>query len=298
MAMKHAILATFTLVMLVAPPGCVGGDIGTDSSDHRGVCLIDGETKTLHTGEYWILQEGYAIRLAQIDINGTKAWVVITKDGTRLDSMIIHLHDTGSFTKSIDIHEQDLILSIEASKISKSTEEAVLLVYQYSDDTKATRGFISITSSPQGAIIYLDDEYAGRTPMTLTGVLPCSHAIRLKTSGYEDYTETVSVSAGEETIISASLSASAVDRVEETPEGPDEGRMMPDSVESAQESDVAVPSSTTSVEAVVPAPMPGAASAIIGLMIATIVIGMKKRRRPPRITSYRQFEESLRRRQV
>ena len=50
MAMKHIPLMVVALVMLVAPSGCAG----TDSSYRYGVCLIDGESKTLHTEEYWI----------------------------------------------------------------------------------------------------------------------------------------------------------------------------------------------------------------------------------------------------
>ena len=270
-AMKHIPLMTvalFILVALVAPPGCAG----TDPSDRRGVCLIDDESKTLHTEECWILQEGYAIELKQIDLNGTKAWVAITKDGTELDSMVIHLHDTGRFTKSIDLQEHVLVISIEALKISKPAEEATLLVCQYSDGAGAIAGFVSITSSPKGAGIYLDDEYKSRqTPGTLTGISPGSHAIRLEKSGYDDYTETVHVSAGAETIMSAPLSTSATGQAEETRGAdaePDNWQMAPDA---------ATPGSMAPADAAMPAPVPGAALTIISLTMAAIIIGMKKR---------------------
>ena len=271
MAMKHIPLMAVALVMLVllvAPSGCAS----TGSSDHRGVCLIDDEIKTMHTGEYWILQEGYAIELKQIDLNGTKAWVAITKDGTEIDSMVIHLHDTGRFTKSIDLQEHVLVISIEALKMSRPAEEATLLVCQYSDGVGAATGFVSITSAPEGASIYFDDEYKSRqTPGTLTGISPGSHTIRLEKSGYEDYTETAHVSAGAETIISATLSASAIGPAEGTrgtDAGPDNWQMVPDA---------ATPDTMASADAAVPAPVPGAALTIIGLMMAATVIWMKKR---------------------
>ena len=270
MAMKHIPLMAVALVMLVllvAPSGCAG----TSPSDHRGVCLIDDESKTLHTGEYWILQEGYAIDLKQINLNGTKAWVAITKDGSELDSMVIYLHDTGRFTKSIDLQEHVLVISIEALDISRPAEEATLLVCQYSDGVGATTGFVSIASSPEDARIYLDDEYKSQTPGTLIGISPGSHTIRLEKSGYDDYTETVRVSAGSETIISATLSASATDHAEETrgtDAEPDNWQMVPDA---------AAPGSMAPADAAMPAPVPGAALTIIGLMMAAIIIGMKKR---------------------
>jgi len=268
MAMKHIPLMAVTLITLVAPSGCAG----TDSSDHSRVCLTDGESKTLSTGDYWILHEGYAIELKQIDLNGVKAWVAITKDGTEAGSMIIHLHDTGRFTKSIGHQEHVLVISIEALKISKPAEEATLLVCQYSDGVGATAGFVSITSSPEGAGIYLDDEYKSRqTPGTLTGISPGSHAIRLEKSGYEDYTETVRVSAGAETFMSAPLSTSATGQAEETRGAdaePDNWQMV---------SDAATPGSMAPADAAMPAPVPGAALTIISLTMAAIIIGMKKR---------------------
>ena len=269
MAMKHIPLmavALLMLVLLVAQPGCAG----TSPSDHRGVCLIGDESKTLHTGEYWILQEGYAIDLKQLDLNGTKAWVAITKDGSELYNMVIYLHDTGRFTKSIDPQKRDLIISIEALNISKSAEEATLLVCQYSDGVGSTKGSISITSSPK-ARIYLDDEYKSPTPMTLTGISPGSHVIRLETPGYEDYVETVHVSVGADTIVSASLSASAISQAEKTrgtDAEPDNWQVVPDAT---------APDSMASADAAMPAPVPGAALTIIGLMMAAIVIRMKKR---------------------
>lgn len=266
-AMKHIPLMAVALVMLVAPSGCAG----TDSSDHSGVCLIDGESKTLHMGEYWVLQEGYAIELKQISLDGTKAWVAITKDGTEVEDMVIYLHDTGRFAKSIDLHEHVLVISIEALNISKPAEEATLLIFQYSDGVGATAGFVSISSSPQGARIYLDDEPESYTPRTLTGISPGSHAIRLEKSGYNDYTETAHVSAGTETIVSASLSASATGQAEETrgtDVEPDNWQMVPDAAASG---------SMAPADAAVPAPVPGAASTILGLMVAAIIIGMKKR---------------------
>ncbi|MEA3324027.1 MAG: PEGA domain-containing protein [Euryarchaeota archaeon] len=268
--MKHIPLiavALFILILLVAPSGCAG----TGSSDRRGVCLIDGESKTIYTNGQWALQEGYVIKLVQIDLTGTKAWVVITKDGTDLDSMIIHIHDTGRFTKSIDPQELDLIISIKALNISKPAEEAILLVHQYSDGVGATRGSISIASSPEGAVIYLDDEYKSKTPGTLIGIPSGSHTIRLKKSGYDDYTETVHVSAGAETTVSVPLSISTPIHAEETHdtgEEQDNWQMTPD---------VATPGSMAPADAAMPAPVPGAALTIIGLMIAAIIIEMKKR---------------------
>jgi len=68
-----------------------------------------------------------------------------------------------------------------------------------------TVGFISVTSSPSGAYIYLDGSYKGTTPKTLSGVSSGAHTIELERSGYNDWKTTVRVTAGGTSYVSASL---------------------------------------------------------------------------------------------
>ena len=66
-------------------------------------------------------------------------------------------------------------------------------------------GSIYVTSDPSVASIYLDDNYEGTTPKTISGVSAGSHTIKITKSGHEDHTETVTVTAGETTSVSAPL---------------------------------------------------------------------------------------------
>jgi hypothetical protein len=66
-------------------------------------------------------------------------------------------------------------------------------------------GFISVSSSPSGAYIYLDDAYKDTTPKMISSVKVGSHTIKLEKSGYEDVTRTVTVRAGETATISETL---------------------------------------------------------------------------------------------
>ena len=66
-------------------------------------------------------------------------------------------------------------------------------------------GSIYVTSDPSVASIYLDDNYEGTTPKTISGVSAGSHTIKITKSGYKDHTETVTVTAGETTSVSAPL---------------------------------------------------------------------------------------------
>jgi uncharacterized caspase-like protein len=67
-------------------------------------------------------------------------------------------------------------------------------------------GTISISSSPSGARVYLDGTDMGfSTPGTLTSISAGSHTLVLKKSGYNDYSTGVTVTGGQMSSISATL---------------------------------------------------------------------------------------------
>ncbi|MCX6693303.1 MAG: PEGA domain-containing protein [Methanomicrobiales archaeon] len=75
-------------------------------------------------------------------------------------------------------------------------------------------GDVIVSSVPDGAAIYLDGTYRGITlkgnPFDISGVAPGSHVVMLQKPGYQDYSSTVSVTAGLAATVSASLTASPI----------------------------------------------------------------------------------------
>ncbi|MFA5237597.1 MAG: PEGA domain-containing protein [Methanoregula sp.] len=57
-------------------------------------------------------------------------------------------------------------------------------------------GTVYVTSNPDYASVYADGTYYGKTPLTVS-LYPGSHQIVLKLSGYNDYSTTVGVTAGQ-----------------------------------------------------------------------------------------------------
>jgi len=57
----------------------------------------------------------------------------------------------------------------------------------------ALGGTLSITSTPSGANVYLDNSLKGITPVTLNGLSPGVHEIKLTYMGYEDFVTSVTV---------------------------------------------------------------------------------------------------------
>jgi len=70
-----------------------------------------------------------------------------------------------------------------------------------------TNGYLSISSSPSGAIVYVDGIYKGTSPLTVT--LPAgSHSIQMSMSGYNSWSGSTNVNVGQTTSVSASLTPS------------------------------------------------------------------------------------------
>ncbi|MCK9591210.1 MAG: PEGA domain-containing protein [Methanoregula sp.] len=68
-------------------------------------------------------------------------------------------------------------------------------VLQPSPTPPRDTGTVSVTSSPDHALVFVDGNYQGKAPLTVT-LFPGSHSFRLSLSGYNDYTTTVYVNGG------------------------------------------------------------------------------------------------------
>jgi hypothetical protein len=65
---------------------------------------------------------------------------------------------------------------------------------QQSPPAPRSTGTVSVTSTPNAALVYVNDNYQGKAPLTVT-LYPGSHSFRLSLPGYDDYTTSVYVSA-------------------------------------------------------------------------------------------------------
>jgi hypothetical protein len=66
-------------------------------------------------------------------------------------------------------------------------------------------GSVAVDSRPTGARVYLDDRLAGTTPIVVPEVAAGSHAIRIELEGYQRWSSSVRVVAGERSKVNASL---------------------------------------------------------------------------------------------
>jgi hypothetical protein len=60
----------------------------------------------------------------------------------------------------------------------------------------AESGTLQLTSSPAGAEIYLDNQYRGSTPSTISGIVPGNHTLEYRVKGYTSWKAVVTVPSG------------------------------------------------------------------------------------------------------
>jgi hypothetical protein len=90
-------------------------------------------------------------------------------------------------------------LSVPLAKEPRSREQAVATT-----PAKAG-GTLVIESRPEGASVLIDGRPVGTTPLSLAGLSTGGHAVRLERDGYRIWTASVSISAGEQNRVTASL---------------------------------------------------------------------------------------------
>jgi hypothetical protein len=60
----------------------------------------------------------------------------------------------------------------------------------------AVKSTIQLSSSPSGAEIYLDQQFQGTTPSTITSVVPGNHTLEFRYPGYQSWSDIILVPAG------------------------------------------------------------------------------------------------------
>ena len=65
------------------------------------------------------------------------------------------------------------------------------------------KGTLQFSTSPEGAQIYLDNQYQGTTPSTLSGVATGAHTLEFSYSGYQSWKADITVPAGSSTYYAA-----------------------------------------------------------------------------------------------
>ncbi|OPX63265.1 MULTISPECIES: PEGA domain-containing protein [unclassified Methanoregula] len=67
----------------------------------------------------------------------------------------------------------------------------------------AEKGTLHLSSTPAGAEIYLDNEYRGTAPATISGIDPGSHTLEFRMKGYKSWKSAITVVPGDANYVAA-----------------------------------------------------------------------------------------------
>jgi hypothetical protein len=71
------------------------------------------------------------------------------------------------------------------------------------------KGTLQFTSSPSGAQVYVDNQFRGSTPCTVSGIISGNHTLEFRYPGYESWSTVMAVSPGSYNVFAALLPTSA-----------------------------------------------------------------------------------------
>jgi hypothetical protein len=99
---------------------------------------------------------------------------------------------------------QDYTAAVNVQASATSYVAASLSPTPISTVTPAT-GTLSVASAPSGANVYMDNLLEGISPVTLPGIPPGTHSVRLQLLGYREWSMEIQVTAGVITPVNAIL---------------------------------------------------------------------------------------------
>jgi hypothetical protein len=120
---------------------------------------------------------------AQIFMDGQYQGVTVEGDAFDITSVV-----TGSHTILLHLtgyEDYSTTVNVAAGRVS--TVSAIL----NANRQPGAGGTISVSSSPAGADVYLDNLYKGVSPLAIESVSQGSHSLMLRMNGYNDYSTTV-----------------------------------------------------------------------------------------------------------
>jgi S-layer protein (TIGR01567 family) len=122
------------------PSGAFGSSSSVDiiSDGLLSKVLIDeDDKKSVYSGSALILEEGYTLNIVQVDKNGDKVMVTLTKDGKEVDTSIISGSGTYIYEKDLGDSDDVPIIAIHFDSIFSGTESNAVFVkgiFQISED--------------------------------------------------------------------------------------------------------------------------------------------------------------------
>ena len=147
------------------------------------------------------------IGIQYTDSNGKSAGILLQGDKDNYRAILVALQGVSGAPVSVGEKDREFVPVTVKTSVTKDSEEN-----KGSTETAATAaaskeeaiGTVSVNTVPQGAEVYVDDQFYGNSPATLK-LKPGKHTIRVKMAGYKDWSRDLSTDSGSDAHLTANL---------------------------------------------------------------------------------------------
>lgn len=170
--------------------------------------LVSDQTHALE-----LTLNGYQRR--RIDVRPEGRTPLVREERLSLDSGVVDCtSEPAGATVTVNGVERG-VTPLELTNIPKGLATISLKLAGYQDETRELRlapgdrqtlavkmkgrpGKLSVVSSPEQARVFIDNDYQGKTPMTVASIAPGEHEIRIELAGHAPVSRKVQIGNGEE----------------------------------------------------------------------------------------------------
>jgi hypothetical protein len=143
--------------------------------------------------------------------DGKNAGVLLQGDKDNYRAMLVALQGVTGAPVAVAEKDREFVpVGLSTAKGAPEKEGPELKNASASESSAPAAGIgtVSLASNPNGADVYVDNQFYGNSPATLK-LKPGKHTITVKMSGYKDWSRDLSTDAGSEAHLTAALEKSA-----------------------------------------------------------------------------------------
>jgi hypothetical protein len=143
-----------------------------------------------------------------IYVSSSPGGASVTLDGTIMgqtpSSGSLKLNNVAIGTHAVVLNRPGYQQYSTTTSVSANTVTEVSAILQPTT-TPSGSGGLSVSSTPAGANVFLDNAFVGISPLTLSDVSAGTHTVSMKLDGYQEYSVSTQVNSGAVSTVSAAL---------------------------------------------------------------------------------------------
>lgn len=138
--------------------------------------------------------------------DGKNAGILLQGDKDNYRAILVALQGVTGVSVSVGEKEREFVPVGVTTSVTKGSEESKSAspASAQSASPRDGIGTVSVSTNPDGADVYVDDQFYGNAPATLK-LKPGKHMIRVKMPGYKDWSREIATDVGAEAHLTAVL---------------------------------------------------------------------------------------------